>query len=158
MWKSVATTIVIACVAFLAGCESKSTEHGDQQSGSAAEAQHAEDHEGEGHTHGGDEHAHEGEGHHHNEEGHHADDHHGGDHHGESGDDESTPDDSEPSTVSVAENGTKFDPAVEVSRLPDGVWYCEMDKSHYASKTKGDGKCPVCGMKLKKKKLKKKGE
>jgi hypothetical protein len=142
MWRSVATATVIACVAFLGGCESKSTDQGGQQPASAEEAQHAEHHEGEGHSHGEDEHAHEGEGHHHE----------GDDHHGESAhDDESTADDSESSTVSVAENGTKFDPAVEVSRLPDGVWYCEMDKSHYASKTEGDGECPVCGMKLQKK-------
>lgn len=51
--------------------------------------------------------------------------------------------------VSVATDGSRFDPGVPVARIPDDVWMCEMDgKSHYASKSKGDGKCPVCSMTL----------
>lgn len=54
------------------------------------------------------------------------------------------------SKVSVADEGTKFDPPIEKSQLPDGVWYCDMKTVHYAAKSEGDGKCPYCGMKLKK--------
>ena len=51
--------------------------------------------------------------------------------------------------VEVATDGTKFDPAVPVSSIPDGSWACVMnDKVHYASAEKGDGKCATCGMKL----------
>jgi len=54
--------------------------------------------------------------------------------------------------VSVPEEGKKFDPSAEASRIPDGAWHCNMnDKVHYAAMKKGDGECPVCGMKLKQK-------
>ena len=52
--------------------------------------------------------------------------------------------------VTVAVDGTKFDPTVQKDRLPDGVWYCDMKTIHYASQSEGDGSCPYCGMKLKK--------
>lgn len=54
-------------------------------------------------------------------------------------------------TVEVAADGTKFDPPVQVSEIPDGAWMCEMDTVHYASLEPGNGECPVCGMTLKQK-------
>ena len=48
--------------------------------------------------------------------------------------------------VEVAAEGTEFDPPVEVSQLPDGVWYCDMGTVHYASLQPGE--CPLCGMDL----------
>jgi hypothetical protein len=54
----------------------------------------------------------------------------------------------EDSTVEVDKDGTKFDPKVDKSKLPDGAWYCDMGGVHYARMEKGDGKCEVCGMKL----------
>lgn len=57
----------------------------------------------------------------------------------------------EDSTVDVAKDGTKFDPKVDKSKLPDGAWYCDMGGVHYARMDEGDGKCELCGMKLKKK-------
>lgn len=57
----------------------------------------------------------------------------------------------EDSTVDVARDGTKFDPKVDKSKLPDGAWYCDMGGVHYARMDEGDGKCELCGMKLKKK-------
>ena len=53
--------------------------------------------------------------------------------------------------VEVAAEGTEFDPPVEVSQLPDGVWYCDMGTVHYARAEEGDGTCPLCEMKLVKK-------
>ncbi len=51
--------------------------------------------------------------------------------------------------VTVAKDGQKFKPPVKPSQLPDGVWYCDMGGSvHYARGEKGDGKCPLCHMKL----------
>lgn len=51
--------------------------------------------------------------------------------------------------VRVAEDGTKFDPPVAAEKLPDEAWACVMGgKVHYASMTKGNGKCPLCGMNL----------
>lgn len=55
-------------------------------------------------------------------------------------------------TVKVTHKGGKIDPAVSAEKIPAGAWYCEMNnKVHFARLHKGDGKCPVCGMKLKKK-------
>ncbi|MGM0556339.1 MAG: hypothetical protein ACQEVA_08155 [Myxococcota bacterium] len=52
--------------------------------------------------------------------------------------------------VEVAKGGTEFDPAVEPEQLPDGAYYCDMGTVHWASTEKPeDGKCPLCGMKLK---------
>ena len=54
-------------------------------------------------------------------------------------------------TVEVTDNGTKFDPAVAKSKIPDGAWACVMGgKVHYASMEKGKGECPLCGMDLQK--------
>ncbi len=57
---------------------------------------------------------------------------------------------SDEAKVTVSAEGTKFDPAIDKAQLPEGVWYCDMQTVHYASQSEGDGKCPVCGMKLKK--------
>lgn len=51
--------------------------------------------------------------------------------------------------VTVAADGSKFDPPVPVEKIPNGAWACVMDgKVHYASGEKGDGKCDTCGMNL----------
>ena len=51
--------------------------------------------------------------------------------------------------VHVAKEGTKFDPPVAADKVPDEAWACVMGgKVHYASMTKGNGKCPLCGMNL----------
>lgn len=50
--------------------------------------------------------------------------------------------------VEVAADGTTFDPPVAVEKIPDGAWMCDMGTVHYASKEKGEGKCPSCGMAL----------
>ena len=51
--------------------------------------------------------------------------------------------------VHVAEDGTKFDPPVAKEKIPDEAWACVMGgKVHYASMTKGNDKCPLCGMNL----------
>jgi hypothetical protein len=52
-------------------------------------------------------------------------------------------------TVEVAADGTKFEPPIKAEQLPEGAWYCDMGTVHYARMEKGDGKCEVCGMKLK---------
>lgn len=51
--------------------------------------------------------------------------------------------------VEVAAAGTKFDPPVSKGQIPEGAWYCDMGSVHYARRDKGDGKCALCGMKLK---------
>ena len=52
-------------------------------------------------------------------------------------------------TVQVKSSGTRYDPPVKASEIPAGAWMCEMGgKVHYAAKERGDGKCPVCSMKL----------
>ncbi len=53
--------------------------------------------------------------------------------------------------VKVEREGTKFDPPVKPSEIPDGAWMCDMGTVHFASLKKGSGKCPTCGMALKKK-------
>ena len=51
--------------------------------------------------------------------------------------------------VTVAAEGTRFDPAVTSTQIPSGVWMCDMNGSvHYAALERGDGECPVCGMNL----------
>jgi hypothetical protein len=54
-----------------------------------------------------------------------------------------------PGVVTVAAEGTRFDPAVRAEQLPAGAWYCDMGTVHFARMTEGDGKCPICHMKLK---------
>lgn len=52
-------------------------------------------------------------------------------------------------TVEVSAEGTRFDPAVPVEQMPAGAWACVMKGTvHYASMDQGEGKCPVCKMKL----------
>lgn len=54
-----------------------------------------------------------------------------------------------PAEVTVAAEGTEFDPAVTPDQLPDGAWMCVMEgKVHYAALDEGEGKCPVCSMNL----------
>ena len=51
--------------------------------------------------------------------------------------------------VAVSESGTKFEPPIDAGQVPEGAWMCDMNgQVHYASKTRGDGKCPVCSMAL----------
>ena len=45
----------------------------------------------------------------------------------------------------VAPQGTRFDPPVPASSIPEDTWMCDMDgKVHYTAKEKGNGKCPIC--------------
>jgi hypothetical protein len=50
--------------------------------------------------------------------------------------------------VEVADEGTVFDPPVQIDQIPDGAWYCDMGTVHYARMTEGDGRCTECGMTL----------
>ena len=50
--------------------------------------------------------------------------------------------------VTVAADGTQFDPPVELDRIPDGAWICNMGTVHYASLEQGEGTCPICSMEL----------
>jgi hypothetical protein len=50
--------------------------------------------------------------------------------------------------VEVLPTGSEFDPPVRVDQIPTGAWYCDMGTVHYARLTKGDGRCPRCGMNL----------
>ncbi|MBA2662882.1 MAG: efflux RND transporter periplasmic adaptor subunit [Bradymonadaceae bacterium] len=50
--------------------------------------------------------------------------------------------------VEVAAGGTRFEPPVQASQLPDDVWYCDMGTVHYAQGEQGDATCPVCNMRL----------
>ena len=54
-------------------------------------------------------------------------------------------------TPALPAAGKRFDPPVDKSEIPDGAWMCDMGTVHYAAGHEGDGKCPVCGMKLTKK-------
>jgi hypothetical protein len=54
--------------------------------------------------------------------------------------------------VKVPAKGKKYDPPIKPEQLPEGVWYCDMGTVHYARGEKGDGKCPLCMMRLKQKK------
>lgn len=59
------------------------------------------------------------------------------------------PQQTEQKVVTVEAKGSSFDPPVQITQLPDGVWYCDMGTSHYARTEKGDGKCERCKMDLK---------
>ena len=49
----------------------------------------------------------------------------------------------------VAPDGTRFDPPVPASRIPENAWRCDLNgQVHYAAKEKGDGQCPICSMRL----------
>jgi len=53
--------------------------------------------------------------------------------------------------VTVAAEGTSFKPPVQPEQLPKGAWYCDMGTVEYARMTPGDGRCPLCKMRLKQK-------
>ncbi|MFB6351485.1 MAG: hypothetical protein ABEK29_06820 [Bradymonadaceae bacterium] len=128
MFKNVSRSFFVFFVvlAVVAGCDK--TKSGSSSEESAKEEQTAEHQESEGHAHKG-----EGEGHAHDD----------------SSDEQA---EGEAELVEVTEEGKKFEPSVDVSRIPQGAWHCNMnDKVHYAATKKGDGECPVCGMDLKKK-------
>ena len=49
----------------------------------------------------------------------------------------------------IAPEGTRFDPPVPASRIPEDTWMCDMNgQVHYAAKEKGNGRCPICSMHL----------
>jgi len=50
--------------------------------------------------------------------------------------------------IAVTAAGAKLEPPVTASRIPEGAWYCDMGKVHYARSEKGDGICPLCKMQL----------
>lgn len=51
--------------------------------------------------------------------------------------------------IQIADDGTKFDPPVSKDKIPNEAWACVMGgKVHYASMKKGNGDCPLCGMRL----------
>jgi hypothetical protein len=45
--------------------------------------------------------------------------------------------------------GTQHDPPIAVKDVPAGHWYCDMGTVHYSRAAEADGKCALCGMKLK---------
>jgi Cu(I)/Ag(I) efflux system membrane fusion protein len=51
--------------------------------------------------------------------------------------------------VELDAEGTTFKPPISPARIPDGAWYCDMGTVEYARADRGDGQCPVCGMRLK---------
>lgn len=53
--------------------------------------------------------------------------------------------------VSVPAEGKKFEPPIQPSQIPEGAWYCDMGTVEYARAEKGDGRCPICKMRLKQK-------
>lgn len=61
---------------------------------------------------------------------------------------EATPEAPAGDFVTVAEDGTRFEPAVQKSEIPPGAWICDMGTVHFASLEQGDGSCDVCGMNL----------
>ena len=61
---------------------------------------------------------------------------------------EAAPAATEPAEAGLPADGTKHDPPIELSEVPEGAWYCDMGTAHYTQKSEGDGKCPLCGMAL----------
>lgn len=55
---------------------------------------------------------------------------------------------SEPELVEVNRNGSRFDPPVSASRIPEGAWMCNMNGVHFATLDPEEGACPICGMAL----------
>jgi hypothetical protein len=53
--------------------------------------------------------------------------------------------------VDVPDEGRKFDPPIEKTRLPGGVWYCDMGAVHWAQRREGTRQCPLCKMELRRK-------
>lgn len=50
--------------------------------------------------------------------------------------------------VTVAAEGTRFDPAVQLSEIAPDTWICDMGTVHYAATERGNGACPICQMAL----------
>lgn len=50
--------------------------------------------------------------------------------------------------VEVSAAGDPFEPPIQKSQLPDGVYYCDMGTVHYARAEQGDNRCPLCNMML----------
>jgi YHS domain-containing protein len=48
--------------------------------------------------------------------------------------------------VEVSADGSRYEPPVAKSRIPDGAWICDMGTVHYASLS--EGTCPICNMRL----------
>ena len=48
----------------------------------------------------------------------------------------------------VVKTAGEHKPPIEKSAVPDGHWYCDMGTVHFSRADEGDGKCPLCGMKL----------
>ena len=48
--------------------------------------------------------------------------------------------------VEVSAEGSRYEPPVAKSRIPDGAWICDMGTVHYASLS--EGTCPICNMRL----------
>ncbi len=45
--------------------------------------------------------------------------------------------------------GKNYEPPVRVESIPSGHWACVMNETvHYSSPSRGEGRCPVCNMKL----------
>ena len=51
-----------------------------------------------------------------------------------------------PEPLELTAEGVRFEPPVEVDRVPNEAWYCNMGTTHFAALEQGDGSCPVCGM------------
>ena len=50
---------------------------------------------------------------------------------------------------SALATGTKHEPPITPEKVATGHWYCDMGGSvHYSRADEGDGKCPLCSMKL----------
>ena len=147
MYRHPAVLIVaIVALAFAPACDkSGSSNASGDKSASAETAEEGSHHEGEGHAHGEEGHDHEGEGHAHEGEGH----EHAGAADEEKGDEDEADEKEKAEMVEVPDDGKEFDPSIKASQVPKGAWHCDMDgKVHYAAMKKGDGKCPVCNMKL----------
>lgn len=48
--------------------------------------------------------------------------------------------------ATVAPGGSRFDPPIAATRVPEGAWFCDMGTVHYAAREAGA--CAVCGMTL----------
>lgn len=59
--------------------------------------------------------------------------------------------DGESLTLAQLTGGKKLDPPAKLDQLPAGAYFCDMGTAHYAREVEGDGRCPLCSMKLVKK-------
>jgi membrane fusion protein, copper/silver efflux system len=48
--------------------------------------------------------------------------------------------------VEVPADGVEFAPPVQISQIPDDVWYCDMGTVHWAQSDEKDRRCPLCNM------------